>query len=60
MGDVQYIGGDSVHRGDTMMSTSGDVQYIRGYREYIGGRYHEYVGGCSGTLAFSIKGKTLL
>ena len=29
-GDVQYIGGCSVHRGDTM-STSG------GYHEYIGG-----------------------
>ena len=37
--DVQYIGGCSVHRGDTM-STSG------GYHEYIGG-YHEYIGGCS-------------
>ena len=35
---VQYIGGCSVHRGDTM-STSG------GYHEYIGG-YHEYIGGC--------------
>ena len=29
---VQYIGGCSVHRGDTM-STSGG--------------YHEYIGGCS-------------
>ena len=38
-GDVQYIGGCSVHQGDTM-STSG------GYHEYIGG-YHEYIGGCS-------------
>ena len=38
-GDVQYIGGCSVHRGD-IMSTSG------GYHEYIGG-YHEYIGGCS-------------
>ena len=28
------------------MSTSGDVQYIRGYHEYIGG-YHEYIRGCS-------------
>ena len=31
-GGVQYIGGCSVHRGDTM-STSGG--------------YHEYIGGCS-------------
>ena len=31
-GDVQYIGGCSVHRGD-IMSTSGG--------------YHEYIGGCS-------------
>ena len=38
-GDVQYIGGCSVHRRDTM-STSG------GYHEYIGG-YHEYIGGIS-------------
>ena len=38
-GDVQYIGGCSVHQGDTM-STSGR------YQEYIGG-YHEYIGGCS-------------
>ena len=29
LGGVQYIGGCSVHRGDTM-STSGDVQYIGG------------------------------
>ena len=35
----EYMGGCSVHRGDTM-STSG------GYHEYIGG-YHEYIGGCS-------------
>ena len=33
---VQYIGGCSVHRG--MFSTSGGVQYI-------GGIYHEYIGG---------------
>ena len=46
LGDVQDIGGGSVHRGDTMMSTSGNVQYIRAYNEYIGG-YHKYVGGCS-------------
>ena len=38
-GGVRYIGGCSVHRGDTM-STSG------GYHEYIGG-IHEYIGGCS-------------
>ena len=35
----EYIGGCSVHRGDTM-STSG------GYHEYIWG-YHEYIRGCS-------------
>ena len=40
---VQYIGGCSVHWG--MFSTSGDVQYIRGF-QYIGG-YHEHIGGCS-------------
>ena len=28
------------------MSTSGDVQYIGGYRDECGG-YHEYIGGCS-------------
>ena len=53
---VQYIGGCSVHRGDTM-STSGDVQYIGGcsvhrgdimstsggYHDTCGG-YHEYMG----------------
>ena len=44
-GDVQYIGGCSVHREDIMMnvgdtmSTSGDVQYI--------GRNHEYIRGIS-------------
>ena len=39
-GDVQYIGGCSVHR--RVFSTSG------GYHEYIGGGgYHEYIGGCS-------------
>ena len=43
------------------MSTSGDIQYIGGYHEYIGGiprvhqgdimstlgGYHGYIGGCS-------------
>ena len=38
-GDVQYIGGCSVDRGDTM-STSGDTMST------LGG-YHEYIGGCS-------------
>ena len=37
-GDVQYIGGCSVHR--RMFSTS------EGYHEYIRG-YHEYIRGCS-------------
>ena len=36
-GDVQYIRGCSVHRGD-IMSTSG------GYHEYIGG-YHDECAG---------------
>ena len=40
-GDVQYIGGCSVHRG--VFSTSG------GYREYIGG-YHDACGGIFSTL----------
>ena len=35
-GGVQYIGGCSVHRRDTM-STSGDVQYIGGYHDTCGG-----------------------
>ena len=41
-GDVQYIGGCSVHWGDIMstlgdiMSTSGDVQYIGGYHDECG------------------------
>ena len=38
-GGVQYIGGCSVHRGDTM-STSGDTMSTSG-------GYHEYIGGCS-------------
>ena len=33
-GDVQYIGGCSVHRG--MFSTSGDFSTSEGYHEYIG------------------------
>ena len=53
-GAVQYI-----NQGD-IMSTSGDVQYIRGYHDECGGcsvhrrdtmstsgGYHEYIGGCS-------------
>ena len=38
-GDVQCIGGCSVHRGDTM-STLGDIMSTLGV-------YHEYIGGCS-------------
>ena len=59
-GDVQYIGGCSVHRGD-IMSTLGEYHdECGGYHEYIGGcsvhqrdtmstsgGYHEYIGGCS-------------
>ena len=41
-GDVQYIGGCSVRRGDSM-STLEDVQYIGGYHDACGG-YHEYIG----------------
>ena len=58
-GDVQYIGGCSVHRG--VFSTLGDTMSTSGgYHEYIGGDimstsgvfstsegYHEYIGGCS-------------
>ena len=36
---VQYIGGCSVHRGDTM-SNLGDIMSASG-------GYHEYIGGCS-------------
>ena len=52
-GDVQYIGGCSVHRG--MFSTSGDVQYIGGCSVHRGdtmstlGGYHEYIGGMFST-----------
>ena len=41
---VQYIGGCSVHRGDTMSTSRGYHEYIGGYHEYNGG-YHEYIGG---------------
>ena len=44
---VQYIGGCSVHRWDTM-STLGGVQYIGGYHENIGG-YYEYIGDTMST-----------
>ena len=44
-GDVQYIGGCSIHR--EVFSTSGGYhEYIGGCHEYIGG-YHEYIGACS-------------
>ena len=33
-----------MHHGD-IRSTSGGVQYIRGYHDACGG-YHEYIGGC--------------
>ena len=47
-GDVQDIGRCSVHRG--MFSTSGGVQYIGGYHEYIGDIMStsgdvQYIGG---------------
>ena len=41
-GDVQYIGGCSVHRGDTM-STSGVFSTSEGYHEYMGDV--QYIGG---------------
>ena len=37
IGDVQYIEGCSVHRGDTMGTSKGYHEYIEGYHEYIGG-----------------------
>ena len=42
-GDVQYIGGRSVHRG--MFSTSGVFSTSRGYHEYIKG--YSVHRGCS-------------
>ena len=57
---VQYIGGCSVHRGDTMstsggcsvhrrdtMSTSGGCSVHRRDTMSTSGGYHEYIGGCS-------------
>ena len=54
----EYIGGCSVHRGDTM-STSGDIMSTSG-------GYHEYIGGCSvhrgmfSTSEFSIEIERIL
>ena len=57
-GDVQYIGGCSVHRGDIMINVGGYHEYIGGCSvhrgmfstsgdvQYIRG-YHEYIGGIS-------------
>ena len=45
-GDVQYIGGCSVHRGD-IMSTLGDIISTSGGIMMNVGGYHEYIGGCS-------------
>ena len=45
-------GGCSVHRRDTMSTSRGYHEYIRGcsvhrgYHDTCGG-YHEYIGGCS-------------
>ena len=36
----EYIGGCSVHRGDTMSTSGGDIMSTSG-------GYHEYIGGCS-------------
>ena len=36
----------NIHRNRDIMSTSGGVQYMRGYHDAYGG-YHEYIGGCS-------------
>ena len=54
----EYIGGCSVHQGDTM-STLGDTMST------LGG-YHEYIGGCSvhwgmfGTSGFSLEIERIL
>ena len=51
-GDVQYIGGCSVHQMDTMsalgdiMSASGMFSTSGGYHDECGG-YYECIGGCS-------------
>ena len=42
---VQYIGGCSVHQGDTMSTSGGYHEYIGGV-QYIGG-YHDACGGIS-------------
>ena len=42
-GDVQYIGGCSVHRGDTMSTLGDTMSTLGGYHEYIGGV--QYIGG---------------
>ena len=52
-GGVQYIGGCSVHRGDTMSTSGGYHGYIGGCSVHrrdtmsTSGGYHEYIGGCS-------------
>ena len=54
-GDVQYIRGCSVHRGD-IIGTWGDIIGTSGgYHEYTGGvqyigRYHEYIRDIMSTL----------
>ena len=42
-GDVQYIEGCSVHRGDIMIHVGDTMSTSGGYHEYIRG-YHEYMG----------------
>ena len=42
-GDVQYIGGCSVHRG--VFSTSGDTMSTSGDTMSTSGGYDEYIGG---------------
>ena len=54
----EYIGGCSVHRGDTMMNVGGYHEYIGGCSVHrrdtmsTSGGYHEYIGGCSVHLQF--------
>ena len=50
-GDVQYIGGCSVHRRDTMSTSGGISRVHQGMFSSLAdhdtcGGYHEYIGGC--------------
>ena len=43
----EYIGGCSVHRGDTISTSGGYHDACGGYTMSTSGGYHEYIGGCS-------------